>query len=143
MVTANEVINDIQQVLNENSFPIRIRYFTYSGANAGYDDDVVLTASGTDVWASGLTQPLKTTDLKKSSISILQEQGQDLAQVQRLYVLGNVSFSGDSIKVGLGSPVTTENSLVPNGVESWNIDGTPVYNMAYIQRLTNGSYYGG
>jgi len=142
MVTASETLEDFQQVLNENSHPIRIKYYTVSGASTGYDDDVVLTQSGTDVWASGISQPLKEKDVNKSAIAVLQQQGEDLSTVQRLYMRGDVSLSGESIKIGIGSPVTFENTIVTDGVEQWNIDGTPVYNLAFVKRLTTGSFIG-
>lgn len=136
-VTASGVRSDIVGIIG-NGAKVRFRYFNISGADSGYDDDVVLTQSGTDYWTSGLIQPL---DRRFGSNDAMQlEQGKLLTDDKRLYVLGNVPTSG-TFKIGIGSPtIENEYALIQNGVIEWplgNNEGT--YKKLYIRNLTTGS----
>lgn len=118
----------------------RIKQYTASGANAGYDDDVVLSASGTAVWATGLALPV--TGLKSSSEALLLQQGRLLSADLKVFFAGTVSLSGAAVKVGVGSPAPIEHYVVPDGVTVFSVNNEAVYKKAYLRRLTTGSFIG-
>lgn len=134
---------DFNNLLREGG-PIRIRYFTYSGGSASYDDDVVLTQSGTDVWDSGLIFPYVSRRVNPMSTTIgtLAEQGKDLMMQQWLYVKGTINLSGQAIKIGIGSPVQYENTIQSEGMNTWTINGSPIFQEVIIRRLPIGSLIG-
>jgi hypothetical protein len=137
-VNASELRQEVEQIL-ANGKVCRFRYFAESGADAGYDDDVVLTQTGTDYFTSGLVQPIK--DRFGSADAILLQQGKILNNDLKLYVLGDVPTSG-TFKVGIGSPtIENEYSRIPDGTEQWDLDGA-VYKKLYLRVLPTGSIDG-
>ncbi len=118
---------------------MRFRYFSVSGASTDYDDNVTLSRSGSDVWTSGLLQPLSNS--KASNDAFLMEQGKVLMDDKKLYVLGTVDTSG-TMKIGMGSPVSREYSIVPDGIQAWSIESSIVYKKVYLRFLPNGSLAG-
>ena len=138
MVSATSLQNDIQQTIQEIGNQIRVRYYSMTDTGSYYDDSYALfNTSGTDVWTSGAQQPLNSAT--NSFEARLIEQGKLTSNDSVLYVLGNVSTSGAAIKIGMGSPVTREYSLIDNGVKSWSIGGTIVYKKLYMRFLPTGS----
>ena len=118
---------------------VRFKYYTGSGANTGYDDDITLVQSGSLVWTSGLIQPI---DQKRGSFdSVLMEQGKIQQNDSKLYIDGTISTSG-IVKIGLGSPVTEEYTILELGVNNHNIGGQNVYKKVYIRNLSTGSIVG-
>ena len=119
---------------------VRLKYFnpTY-GAGSYYDDDETLTQSGTDLWISGVVQPIDAS--RGSSDAILMEQGRLLTNDTKLYIEGEVNTSG-VVKIGLGSPPTNEYSILPEGVIDWSVNAESIVNKVYLRRLTTGSLAG-
>jgi len=137
MVKANELQNTIQDVINTNGTSARFRYYSMTDTGSYYDDSYAYVQSGTDVWVSGLQQPIKGRE--GSSEARLIEQGKLTTNDSRLYVLGTVVTSGAAIKVGLGSPNTQQFSLLAEGIESWPIGSEIVYKKMFIRELPTGS----
>jgi len=137
MVTASELQNTVQDVINTNGTSVRFRYYSVTDTGSYYDDSYKYAQSGSDVWASGLQQPIKGA--QGSSEARLIEQGKLTTNDSRLYVLGTVNTSGAAIKVGLGSPNTEQFSLLDDGVESWPIGAEIVYKKMFIRELPTGS----
>ena len=136
-VTTSGARADFQQLLSQSQ-SVRIRYFNVSGADANYDDDVVLTQSGTDFWASGLVQPL---DLQRGSYdAVLVEQGKLLQNDLKCYVPHTVETSG-TWRIGIGSsnPPKREYAITDGGIISWTPFGEIVYQKLYLRYLTTGS----
>src|SRR3990167_6547132 len=134
MVTAASLKTDVQKFINEGGLKVRFRYFNISGGSATYDDDVVLTQSGTDYWTSGLFHPVGTGN-EKSSEAFLVEQGKLLNNDSKLYILGDVTTSG-TFKVQVGSPTSKgEFSLISDGVVQWEVGGTIVYKKLFLRVL--------
>ena len=119
--------------------PIRVRYYTKTFFTGSYDDEISLAISGTAVWESGLTQPIRSE--RGDSVGLLLEQGKLLGTDQVMYLKGSTSLSGVVI-VGIGSPTSYECTIIPEGVTAWNVNGSTIYQKAYIRRLTTGSLYG-
>lgn len=141
MTFVDGIRSDFNNKILQHGLPIRLRYFTVSGGSASYDDDVTLTASGADVWESGLVFPVQSE--KGTSVALLLEQGKVLQTDQILYIKGTLDLSGQSIVIGTGSPTTNEYSLVPEGVTNWQINGSSLFQTTIIRRLTTGSLYSG
>jgi len=138
------IVQDFQNGVSEAltfGQKIRIKYYNISyGAGSYYDDDVILTQSGTDYWCSGVILPLSNS--RGSSDAVLLEQGKILTNDIKLYVDGNVPTSG-TIKIGLGSPtISDEYSLLSEGIMKWSVNANDILKKLYIRRLTNGSLIG-
>ena len=140
------IVNDFQIGVAEAlkfGQQIKIRYYDVGyGAGSYYDDDVILTESGTALWTSGVVLPI--SNKFGSSDSVLLEQGKILNNDTKLYIDGSVDTSG-TIKIGLGSGVGSplgEYSLLAEGVTKWNVNQTPILKKLYVRRLTNGSLIG-
>ncbi len=138
-LTGSEVRDSFEEALKYGQL-IRLKYYNISyGAGSYYDDDVTLTQSGTDNWISGLVQPIDAS--RGSYEASLVEQGKLLNNDSKVYILGNIVTSG-TLKVGLGSPPTSEYSVLNDGIISWNINGEQVIKKMYLRYLTNGSLMG-
>jgi len=139
MITSSHVKSKLNTVINSYGQIIRLKYYLVSGADSGYDDDVGLAQSGNSVWTSGLIQPI---DQKRGSYdSILMEQGKVLQNDSKIYLNGEVNTSG-TIKIGIGSPVTREYSILDIGINAHGINGENSYKKIYVRVLTNGSLIG-
>ena len=144
-INATNLRKDLNEILHYGQ-PVRFRFFNISGASAAYDDDVVLTQSGTDLWTSGLVQPIViggANQTRGSNEAVLVEQGKLLNDDLRVYVDGSVNLSG-VWRVGIGSanPPTREYSLVPKGITSWPLDINSVYKKVFVRVLPTGSLIG-
>ncbi len=137
--TASGIRADFTKAIDYGTMCV-FRYFNApSVAGSTYDDNVsAVTASGTDLYESGLHVPVST---KKGSFdSVLLEQGKINHNDSILYFRGTVSTSG-LWKVHVGSPVSSSGwftSMEP-GVKAWHISNQQVYKKAYITRLETGS----
>ena len=138
-LTASGLRIDVLSML-DNGVPVRVKLYTASGASASYDDEVVWTQSGTSAWTSGL--PFPVGGPRSSNEAILIQQGRLLASDKKIYFLGTVGLSGEAVKVGIGSPTPVEHYVIPDGVQTYQIQNENVYKMAYIRTLSNGSFQG-
>ena len=137
MVRATELQTTVKDVIENNGTSARFRYYSITDTGSYYDDSYKYVQSGTDVWVSGLQQPIKGS--QGSSEARLIEQGKLTTNDSRLYVLGTVNTSGAAIKVGLGSPNTSQFSLLGDGIESWPLGAEIVYKKMFIRELPTGS----
>lgn len=138
-VTASGLRIEVGEML-ANGVACRIRYFTASGATAGYDDDVAFSESGSAVWASGLVQPVGGR--RGSNEALLLQQGRLLNGDKKIYFDGSVSLSGAALKIGIGSPTPVEHYIIPDGVSVYDVNNQAVYKKVFVRRLTNGSFIG-
>ena len=138
MTLGSELRTDIAEVLKYGQ-QIRVKYFSNFRNSEDYDDDLSLFQSGTDVWTSGLIQPLDSRQGSKESIMV--SQGLLHSEDRRLFVDNNFVASGN-FRIGIGSPVTEEVVLSSGGVIDWQIEGITVYKKLYVQNLITGSLVG-
>lgn len=138
MVDPSSIGADFASVLSEAGLPLRFRYFTkaYPGGGSYYDDDVTLTQSGSDLWISGVVQPIQ--EPKGNVEAGLFQQGLLTTNDVRLYVAGSIGTSG-TWKVGLGSPARAEYGLINDGATAWEVGGTTIYKKLYCRVLQTGS----
>ena len=144
MTFQSEVYKSFDNLINNYGERVRFKYYTVGyGAGSYYDDDVTLTQYGSDLWISGIVQPINSTS--NSQEALLLEQGKILLDDKKLYVNGSANTSGlGPIKIGMaGSPPTNEYQILGDGqVIEWSITGSPVYKKVYIRALNSGSFIG-
>ena len=77
MVSPVEAGVEFNNSLKEWGTQVRFKYFTrtFPGGGSYYDDDLILAQSGTDLWISGVVQPIDSTE---GSEQLLLEQGRIL-----------------------------------------------------------------
>jgi len=95
---------------------------------------------GSDTWigsstASGLVFPVRGT--QGSEEAVLLQQGKLLTQDKVLYLPGSVNFSGN-VLVNFG---TEYYSILADGIHTYNVNGSPIYNKLFIRYTQNGSLY--
>ena len=144
MVSVAELRSDVNSLLNSRGQIIRIRTYTQTivgGAGSYYDSAVTLSASGSQVWTSGLQQEVGQ-GRRSSYDAVLVQQGLLRDHDIKLYVAGSHSFSGAAIKIGIGSPPINEYSIVDGGVHPYFVMGSPIYTKLFLRKLSTGSLYG-
>ena len=136
-----DLSNGMMKIIETAGTPMRIQYFTQT-AGSVWDDDTTLAQSGTDLWTSGVVLPINAHF--GQSEGLLVEQGKLLSNDQKLYMHGSVLSVGSEFKfkVGMGSPIGGEYSLVGPAIIAPEVESTPIYRKVYIRRLTNGSLVG-
>jgi hypothetical protein len=140
------IITDFQNGVDEAlkfGQKVRIKYYN-SSLNSGsyYDDDVILTQSGIDLWISGIVLPI--TQTRGSNDAVLIEQGKLLSNDSKLYIEGAINTSG-AIKIGLGSYTNMsgcEYNVIGEGITKWSVNNISVLKKIYLRRLSNGSLIG-
>lgn len=138
MVTPSALRKDVEGILT-NGEVVRFRFLTGSQSDADFDDNITWVQSGTDLFFSGLVQPI---DNKFGSREAnLLQQGLLTSDDLRLFVLGTVPTSG-LFKVGIGSPNYTDYFQAEAGVQDWTVGGESVYKKVYLTQLTTGSFIG-
>ena len=137
MVNYSQLRTDYSNIEKEFGSVIRIRYYTSAINGSYYDDNASLSKSGSDLWTSGIIQPLS---FKRGSYdSTLLEQGKILENDSVLYILGTIQTSG-IFKIGLGSPVVKEYTYLND--TAWRINDDVIYKKLYVRYLPNGSLTG-
>lgn len=146
MVNPASLRTDFDSVVKEVGEVVRIRYFGMSGATTGYDDDVTLTKSGTDLFISGVVQPVGE-GLKYSSEVALVQQGLLLNDDIKLYLTASGAFSltSGTYRIGRGGSPTPANEYgkaIENGVITHVVGGSEIYHKVFLRRLSTGSLMG-
>jgi hypothetical protein len=134
---SDDFVNGVLEALKYGQ-QIRMRYFNEFNINE-YDDDVKLTQSGTDYWTSGVVLPISQG--RGSDDAILLQQGNLLTNDTKLYIQGDVNTSG-VLRVGLGSPITGEYSILSDGVIKYTVNQVDVLKKVYLRVLLTGSLMG-
>ena len=141
MSLKDDLANGMRSIISTAGLPIRIQYYSQS-AGSVWDDDVTLTQSGNNLWVSGVVLPLNVHE--GQSEGLLVEQGKLLSNDQKLYMHGSILTVGSEFKVklGLGSPIEGEYSLIGPAIIAPEVQSTSIYRKVYLRRLTNGSLIG-
>jgi hypothetical protein len=118
---------------------IRIRHYTGSVSNTGWDDNQTFVKSGTDVWTSGLLFPLNSQ--QSSNDAVLIERGFLKTSDKSCFVAGDTATT-NVMKIGIGSPVSEEYSVIPKGVIAYPPNGEIVYKKLFLRYINLGSLTG-
>jgi hypothetical protein len=136
-VYSDDFVNGVLEALNYGQ-QLRIRYFNEFN-NGDYDSDITLTQSGADYWCSGVILPINQG--RGSSDAIVLQQGRVLTNDTKIYIQGNINTSG-VLRIGLGSPITGEYSILPDGVIKYSVNQIDVLKKIYLRLLPTGSLSG-
>jgi len=143
MSTSSRFQKGFQNLLNKAGKQIRIRRFEEVIGSVWDDESTLTSGVNFETWTSGIVLPIKGKF--GSSESILMEQGKLIGGDVKLFVSGNITFTGMGsyvIRVGIGSP-PVEYKPIPLGVIKPEVAGVDIYRKAYFRRLTGtGSYLG-
>lgn len=122
-------------IFDRAAYQIRIRYFNQSYDDV-YDDSVILTQSGTDLWTSGIILPINSR--YGSEDSVLFEQGKISNADKKIYLHGSLLLTGSELqcKIQIGKPTGDNYSILPDGIIQYQIEDQPIYQKVYIRRLT-------
>ena len=135
---------DFDKFVKSNGTDVRLKYYAGSISTSEWDDAQGFVQSGVDIWTSGVCLPV--LNLQGSNEAVLIEQGKIKTSDKRFYLQGDISMNAPSqgaIKIGLGSPVIEEHSVIPAGIEKWPPIGKDyVYNKVFGRVLSTGSFIG-
>ena len=139
----DELAYGLQEMIRRAGKQIRLRYFTQTLGSI-YDDDVILTISGNDIYTSGIVLPINSKTGTYENLMV--EQGKLNPWDQRLYTHGSLLFNSGAlnVKIGLGSPTsnTEQYSIIPLGGITAEVNNNQIYKKIYIRRLPLGSLQG-
>lgn len=136
MIEPAGVLNRVNVGIQKNGMPVRLRFFTSSWSGADYDNEYI-TQSGTDQWIIGLAQPV--VGGRAGLDAKYLAEGTIKLDDRKLYVVGSITFSGQAIRIGLGSPTVDEYKILPDGIITENLSGVNVFHKIYMRRLPLGS----
>ena len=138
MTFTSQLGADFHRTIKMIGLPLRIKYYntTYPGAGSYYDDNRTLSQSGSDLWISGVTMPIRAKE--GSDEAFLVSQGRLLTDDKAIYINGSISTSG-IFQIGIGSPPSTENAVIGEGVTNWTLEGNSLIKKIYVRALTTGS----
>lgn len=142
MSLGNELLSDFKREVTNYGQPVLIQRFTTVKAGAGswFDDDVSMTPAGSE-WTYGKSQPVNAKF--GSTEARLVEEGQLLTSDKAVFLPGDVSISGQAVKIGIGSPTPVYHKTLDLGIEGGHeVNGVQVYQKAFLRILTNGSLAG-
>ncbi len=134
MVTiGSELRIELNGMINSYGKPLRFSYFNYYTNADSFDDDFDFILSGTS-WTSGIVFPINNN--KGSTEAILLEQGKILNNDTTAFIQGDFNTSG-TFRIGIGSPIEGEFGLIPDTIQSYEINGEKVFKQIFLRRLTN------
>jgi len=139
MTIYSALLTDVKGIIEEGGIQVRLRHFTGSVATTGWDDNQTLTQSGNDVWSSGLIFPVSAG--KSSYNAVLLEQGKIKTDDKVLFLAGDTETTA-IMRIGAGSPIVEEHSVLPEGIIAMPPEGTICYKKAFIRILPLGSLSG-
>jgi hypothetical protein len=139
-MTYQRFINGFNHILGKAGESVRIKYYTQSTGSV-YDDDVTLTNSGNS-WVSGII--LSLNGITSSEDANLLEQGKLINSDKKIFFNGSIVLIGSilQVKIQIGSPTGDNYSVIPDGTQTYEVNGIPVYKKVYIRKLINGSLFG-
>jgi len=141
MSLKDDLANGFRRIVETAGTPMRLQYYTQV-AGSVWDDNTTLIQSGTDLWTSGIVLPINTNTGQAGGL--LVEQGKLLSDDQKMFMHGSLISVGSEFKfkVGLGSPISEEYSLIGPAIIAPQVEATSIYRKVFIRRLTNGSLIG-
>ena len=123
----------ISKIFGDSGLSTSINIYSYTFDSGTYDDVTTKTLTGSNT-ISGLMFPIKGS--QGSSEAMLLNEGKLLMNDSVLYT-GSVNVSGN-ILIDIGSEIY---SVIPDGIHSWGVNGSTVYNKFYIRVSNTGSLF--
>ena len=129
----------LRYTMNSQGRIIRLRYYT-STAGSVYDDDRIMTLSGTDLYISGLVQHVNP--VQNSQEQILVEQGRIGIDDKKFFIAGSVAgTSGLRVfTIGISGLNEIYEPIIPGTINPQTKDNF-VYQIIYGRLLPPGSLF--
>ena len=124
----------MNQIMKAGGVDTTVNLISYTNIESSYDDDVQQLVTGSNV-VSGLVFPVKATQGSESAL--LMQQGKLLTE-DKLLLIGSCNISGNII---IELKTDEFYSIIPDGVQSWEINGSVVYQKFFIRRNLGGSMF--
>lgn len=123
-------------LIMQNGIQSTVSIISFAFTDSDYDDVTTQTLTGSTV-TSGLLYPFRGA--KGSEEALLLEQGKLLQQDKILFLPGSpqINFSGN-ILIDVGGSKFT---MVPAGLQSWQLSGSDIYHKIYLRHTIPGSLY--
>lgn len=135
MTLQNKFAGAFNNIINRVGTQIKIQYFKAIPGSV-WDDDVILTISGNDLWTSGVVLPL--SHQRGSSESVLLEQGGLINDDRKLFIHGSLILTGSdrsrSISIQIGSPTGENFTMLDNNIRV-NVSDVPIYRKVFLRRI--------
>ena len=123
------------RIFNTAGVPILItNYPTITFNNTGYDDEQLVSASGTNTSGAGILQPIGAGDRQ------YVERGLVTWNDSKLFLAGSIGISGNSV-VTVGNAGSLY-EVLPQGIQRWDVSGVTIYQTAYIRQVYSGQHAG-
>ena len=135
MTIKDTLSKGLSSIISKAGTQLRVRYFNQTYDDV-YDDSVILTQSGADVWTSGLV--LSLSNKFGSADSLLMEQGKLNNSDKKIFVNGSLLMTGSElqVKIQIGSPSGNNYSIIPDGCIIQEVEGQSIYKKVFLRRLT-------
>ena len=135
MPTPTELRTDFNNVIDENGISIRIINYPNIGfANAGYDDEQLISASGTSTSGGCIHMPIGPSDRQ------YVEQGLIMWNDSKMFIAGSIGISGNSV-IAIGNTGSLF-EVLPQGILRYDVSGTTIYQKVFIRQTASGQHAG-
>lgn len=135
MINIKSFLDDGMSFINSAGAVLTpVKFINYYVSGNDYDDVLTQTLTGSEV-VSGVYFPIKSQ--QGSAEAMLLEQGKLLLTDKVLYT-PPVTLTGSSYLVVINN---TNYSIIPDGVLSYEINGSVIYNKFFIRNTLNGSLW--
>lgn len=133
MTLPNKFAGAFNNIINRAGTQIKVQRFTTTFGSV-WDDDVILTQTGGDLWTSGVILPLSHE--RGSSESILLEQGKLIENDRKLFIHGSLILTGSeiSISIQVGSPTGPNFTMLDTDIRV-NVSNVPIYRKVFIREI--------
>lgn len=114
----------------------QINLVSFAINSGSYDDETVGSVTGSNI-VSGLFFPI--TSNQGSTEAMLLEQGKILTKDKVLYT-GSVNTNGN-ILIEVGSKTGDWYTIIPDGIQTWEINGSVILNKMFLRHTIPGSLF--
>lgn len=126
----------MSNIMNAGGLSTSINVYSYTIASGAYDDTVTKSLTGSNT-VSGLLFP--AGNAQSSTEALLFQQGKILTKDYMLYT-GSVNISGNLL-IEIGSNTNDMYTIIPDGIQTYSVAGSVIYNKMFIRHTLTGSLY--
>lgn len=117
---------------------VLVKLINYSFTNSDYDDVLTQTLTGS-TWISGIEFPIRGK--QGSEEAMLMEQGKLLTKDKILFLNGSQQLNSSGLLIGIGSPTPSYYTIINDGVRTWSLAGSIMYNKLFLRHTIPGSIF--
>ena len=135
MPTPNELATDFNTVIDENGIPCTITYYpTKTFTNASYDDEQLVSASGTTISGGIIMLPIGPGDRQYI------EQGVADWNDSKAFLAGSLALQQNMV-ITVGNTGSLYEVLT-NGLLRYDVSGTTIYQRVMLRKIVSGQHPG-